>query len=57
MEGKIHPKDLKLAVAHYINVLLQPVRDHFENDPYAKKLLDTIKQWQKEMAEKGVATK
>ncbi len=43
LEGKIHPKDLKIAVAHYINVLLQPVRDHFENDPYARKLLETIK--------------
>ena len=36
---KIHPKDLKTAVAEAINDLLQPVRDHFETDPYAKKLL------------------
>jgi hypothetical protein len=25
------------------------VRDHFANDPYAKKLLETIKGWQKEI--------
>ena len=56
-EGKIHPVDLKQAVAGYINKLLQPVRDHFEKDPYAKKLLDTIKKWQEEMAKKGVPTK
>lgn len=49
--------DLKTAVADYINQLLQPVRDHFEKDPYAKKLLETIKRWQKEMQEKGIATK
>lgn len=56
-KGMIHPVDLKNAVAGYINELLQPVREHFQKDPYAKKLLDTIKQWQKEMAEKGVAAK
>jgi len=37
--------------------MLQPVRDHFKKDPYAKKLLETIKTWQQEMKEKGVATK
>lgn len=57
LAGNLHPVDLKIAVAGYINQLLQPVRDHFEKDPYAKKLLDTIKKWQEEMAKKGVATK
>ena len=42
---KLHPGDLKPSVAAAINDLLQPVRDHFENDPYAKKLLETIKKW------------
>jgi len=42
---KLHPGELKPAVAKAINDLLQPVRDHFENDPYAKKLLTQIKQW------------
>ena len=56
-EGGLHPVDLKNSVAGYINQLLQPVREHFEKDPYAKKLLDTIKMWQAEMVKKGVATK
>ncbi len=56
-EGNLHPSDLKVNVASYINQLLQPVRDHFENDPYAKKLLETIKMWQDEMKKNGVATK
>lgn len=46
VEGLLHPVDLKNAVADALNEILQPVRDHFEKDPYAKKLLDTIKQWQ-----------
>lgn len=41
----LHPGDLKRAVSGAINDLLQPVRDHFENDPYARKLLETIKRW------------
>jgi tyrosyl-tRNA synthetase len=44
--GGLHPVDLKVNVADAINQLLQPVRDHFEKDPYAKKLLETIKMWQ-----------
>lgn len=43
--GYLHPGDLKPAVAKAINKLLQPVRDHFENDPYARNLLETIKRW------------
>ena len=43
--GQLHPGDLKPAVTLAINNLLQPVRDHFENDPYARRLLETIKQW------------
>jgi len=44
--GNLHPGDLKANVAVAINALLQPVRDHFERDPYAKRLLEQIKQWQ-----------
>ena len=49
VKGGLHPGDLKPAVAKAINNLLQPVRDHFANDAYAKKLLETIKGWQKEI--------
>lgn len=50
VSGVLHPGDLKPAVAKAINKLLQPVRDHFNNDPYAKNLLATIKRWQAELA-------
>jgi len=46
VSGALHPVDLKMNVADAINQLLQPVRDHFEKNAYAKKLLETIKQWQ-----------
>ena len=45
---QLHPGDLKPAVTKAINDLLQPVRDHFQNDPYARELLAKIKQWQAE---------
>ena len=45
VKGDIHPADLKPAVAKAINKLLQPVRDHFTNDPFARTLLETIKRW------------
>lgn len=45
VSGLIHPSDLKPAVTAAINKLIQPVRDHFTNDPYARSLLETIKRW------------
>ena len=45
LSGKLYPNDLKAAVTIAINKLLQPVRSHFENDPYARNLLETIKRW------------
>ena len=41
--GNLHPGDLKPAVAKAINEMIKPVRDHFKNDPEAKKLLDAVK--------------
>jgi len=38
-EGLIHPGDLKPAVAKAINLILQPIRDHFKNNQEAKELL------------------
>ena len=49
MSGFLHPSDLKSAVSTAINKILQPVRDHFTNDPYARNLLETIKRWQEEL--------
>jgi tyrosyl-tRNA synthetase len=51
----LHPSDLKIAVASALNDLLQPVRDHFNNDPYAKNLLATIRGWNEEIAKKKAA--
>jgi len=55
VSGALHPGDLKPAVSGAINDLLQPVRDHFANDAYAKKLLETIKGWQKDIDAKKAA--
>jgi len=41
--GKIHPGDLKPAVAKAINALIKPIRDHFTNNPDARKLLEQVK--------------
>jgi len=41
--GALHPADLKPALAKAINKILQPVRDHFNNNSEAKALLETVK--------------
>lgn len=43
LDGKLHPKDIKTNLASMINAMLKPVRDHFEKDENAKKLLQTVK--------------
>ncbi|PRP78466.1 hypothetical protein PROFUN_13643 [Planoprotostelium fungivorum] len=43
--GALHPGDLKPAVAAAINEIIRPVREHFQNDPVAKKLLDQVKKF------------
>lgn len=43
VDGKIHFGDLKMSVAAHINELIEPVRKHFEEDPYAKKLLELVR--------------
>jgi len=45
-EKKIHPQDLKVSVASELDKLLEPVREHFEKNPYAKKLLEEVKSFQ-----------
>ncbi|GJN05034.1 hypothetical protein PR202_ga22629 [Eleusine coracana subsp. coracana] len=41
--GALHPADVKPALAKAINQILQPVRDHFNNNSEAKALLGTVK--------------
>ncbi|KAL6637180.1 hypothetical protein ACP70R_024752 [Stipagrostis hirtigluma subsp. patula] len=43
--GALHPADVKPALAKAINKILQPVRDHFNNNDEAKALLDTVKKY------------
>ncbi|MBI4739318.1 tyrosine--tRNA ligase [Candidatus Woesearchaeota archaeon] len=40
--GKLHPLDLKNAVAHYTNELIRPVREHFVKNPQARRLLEQV---------------
>ncbi len=41
--GDLHPLDLKLAVAYYIDKLIAPVREHFEKDKKAKELYEFVR--------------
>lgn len=43
--GKLHPGDLKPALTRHLNQILQPVRDHFENNEEAKALLKQVKSY------------
>ncbi|OMO65549.1 Aminoacyl-tRNA synthetase, class Ic [Corchorus olitorius] len=43
--GQLHPADLKPALSRALNKILQPVRDHFNNDPKAKDLLKRVKSY------------
>jgi len=45
-EKKLHPMDLKSAVAKYIDSLLEPVRKHFETDKKAKELLAKVRSFE-----------
>jgi len=42
-EGKLHPLDLKLAVAEYLDKLIAPIREHFEKDKKARELYEFMK--------------
>jgi len=42
-EGKIHPMDLKQAVARYLNEALEPVRKHFRTNKKAEELEDFVR--------------
>jgi tyrosyl-tRNA synthetase len=46
LKKKIHPLDLKIAIAENINTLLEPVRAHFKKNTKAKKLYETLKQFE-----------
>lgn len=41
--GKLHPADLKKAVAEAINKVLEPIRQHFRTNAKARKLAEQVK--------------
>jgi len=41
--NKIHPTDLKQALVEYLNQILDPIREHFQKNEYAKSLLEKVK--------------
>ncbi len=43
IEGKIHPLDLKMSMAGYINRLLEPTREHFRKNKKAKLLQEKVR--------------
>ncbi len=57
LSGVIHPSDLKPALAAAVNVMLEPVRQHFNTDPVAKDLLTKMEKYMAERAAKANAAK
>jgi tyrosyl-tRNA synthetase len=55
--GNLHPGDLKPALAKAINKIIQPVRDHFTNDPEARKLFEQVKEYRTTKASDAPAKK
>lgn len=43
LAGLLHPGDVKPALVNALDKMIQPVRDHFQNDPEARALLKEIK--------------
>ena len=45
LSGAIHPGDLKASLAAVINQMIEPVRKHFREDPFASQLLAEIRSY------------
>ncbi len=43
ISGRLHPLDLKEAVAKALDQILEPIRRHFEKDPHAARLYEFVK--------------
>mmetsp|Transcript_16030 Transcript_16030/g.29372 ORF Transcript_16030/g.29372 Transcript_16030/m.29372 type:complete len:135 (+) Transcript_16030:689-1093(+) len=43
LSGKLHPSSLKPALASWLNMKLQPVRDHFNLEGHARQLSEEVK--------------
>lgn len=44
-KGTLHPQDAKNALVYYLNELLKPVREYFENNSEAKKLKEEVESY------------
>lgn len=44
-KGEVHPKGLKDALVEWIDQLIAPVRNHFQNNQTAKSLLEDIRKF------------
>ena len=42
-EGTLHPADLKKGVGEALDSIIAPVRTHFEKDPQARRLYETVR--------------
>ena len=41
--GTLHPADLKKGVGVALDAIIAPIRDHFEKDPSARRLYETVR--------------
>jgi tyrosyl-tRNA synthetase len=46
LSGALHPLDLKNAVALYLDILIAPVRNHFNRNPKARRMYEFVKRQQ-----------
>lgn len=42
--GKLHPTDLKRATVSALDQIVKPVREHFEKDPSARRLYESVRE-------------
>ena len=45
-EGKLHPLDLKMAVAEHLDRLIAPIREHFEKSKRARELYELVRSFE-----------
>jgi len=57
VEEKLHPGDLKPALAAAINSILQPIRDHFKTNPEAREILSLVRSFRVNKANEQGAEK
>jgi len=41
--GEMHPADLKRGVGEALDGIIAPIREHFEKDPHARRLYETVR--------------